>query len=144
MGGGRDQGMAALPGGRDDRRRALLRLARRRSGPGVHFVGIHLSAVVAIVAGIRINRPAYAIAWWLIAAGEAVYAVANVIWYLYTLGFDVELPFPSVADAIYIPAYVMVLGGIGMLMWSGRATTGPVFSMPPSSSSGSPACRGCS
>lgn len=40
-----------------------------------------------------------------------------MIWYPYALAFDVALPFPSVADFIYVPAYTTILVGIAMLMW---------------------------
>lgn len=80
------------------------------------FVGVHLSAVVAMVVGVRVHRPRHVSIWYLIIAGEAVYAVANVIWYLYPVGFAGVLPFPSVADAVYLCGYALVLPGLGLLI----------------------------
>ena len=86
-------------------------------GQGIVFAFVHLSALVAIVAGVKANRPAFAPAWRLIVAGHVVYAAANLVWYVYPLAFDATLPFPSVADALYIPANAAIVAGIALLMW---------------------------
>ena len=82
----------------------------------VVFVGVHLSALVAMVLGVRVHRPRHSSIWYLIIAGEALYAVANFIWYLYPVGFGRVLPFPSVADAVYLCGYALILPGLGLLI----------------------------
>ncbi len=84
---------------------------------GLLFVAIHLSAVVALIVGIRRHRPRARHLWWLLVAGELVYLVANGVWFPYVVAFDVTLPYPSAADALYIGAYLAVLGAIGSLVW---------------------------
>lgn len=81
------------------------------------FVGVHLSAIAAVIAGIRANRPRFALPWGVIVVGQVLYGVANLIWYPYRLAFDVDLGFPSVADALYVPGYTIVTVGIAMMMW---------------------------
>src|SRR5436309_3570917 len=54
-------------------------------------------SVVAIVAGMRWNRPPSTTPWYLLAVGMLPYGAADVIWGLYQVRGQ-EVPFPSVPD----------------------------------------------
>ncbi len=83
---------------------------------GLLFTAVHLSALVAIVAGVRIHRPDRALIWYLIAVGQALYAAANVIWYIGPLGFGVTLPYPSPVDGLYLISSAVLLAGLSLLI----------------------------
>ncbi|HYY80378.1 MAG TPA: sensor histidine kinase [Actinomycetes bacterium] len=74
-----------------------------------------LSAVVAIVAGVRRYRPERPLPWALFAVGLLSYATADVIFYTYQdlLHRDV---FPSVADVFYLAAYPFLMAGVLLLI----------------------------
>lgn len=77
---------------------------------------VALSAVVAIVAGVRIHRPAHPWPWLLLALGQLSFFVGDIIWVVYQeIGED---PFPSIADAFYLAGYpTMALGLILGIRW---------------------------
>jgi signal transduction histidine kinase len=85
----------------------------------VLYNGLGLSAVVAIVVGIRNFRPAPALAWWLFAAGLLSFATADIIFYTIqdVLGRDV---FPSIADVFYLASYPFMMSGL-LLLIRGRS-----------------------
>ncbi|MEX1177941.1 MAG: response regulator [Nitriliruptor sp.] len=59
-------------------------------------------------------------------AGHLSYGVANVYWYLGPEVWGWDLPFPSVADAFYLPGYVLILVGLwrlALLRSSHRSST---------------------
>ncbi|MFE7524347.1 putative bifunctional diguanylate cyclase/phosphodiesterase [Kitasatospora sp. NPDC057542] len=84
----------------------------------IWWTGIGLGGVAAIVVGVRLNRPAHARFWYVLAlanlsftAGEAVQAVQLDILHL-------PNPFPSVADAFYLAEYVLyAVGVLGFIRW---------------------------
>ncbi|HSW42399.1 MAG TPA: EAL domain-containing protein [Patescibacteria group bacterium] len=70
---------------------------------GVLYSLVGLSAVVAIGTGLRVHRPARALAWLLIAASQLLFFAGDILWiWLESIG---ETPFPSVADVAYIAGY---------------------------------------
>src|SRR6266542_5218140 len=70
-------------------------------GQGILFVAVGTSVVPAILIGIRANRPSTKRPWLVLAAAAALtMGLANVVWYVYRLGFHKFLPSPSVAEAI--------------------------------------------
>ena len=66
------------------------------------FNAIGFSAVVAIVVGVRIHRPAARWPWYLIALGQALFVAGDVLAYNYRAFFGRALPFPSIADPVYL------------------------------------------
>jgi hypothetical protein len=62
---------------------------------------ISLSGVVAIVAGLIINRPARKAPWVLLAAALSCFA-AGQLSFLIAKQLQVLLPFPSFADLLYL------------------------------------------
>jgi len=78
-----------------------------------------ISAVGAIVVGIRLWRPARVQAWMMLAAGVALQSLGDVLLTLLT-GSDGVEPFPSVADAAYLAGYVIVALGLVELARGGN------------------------
>jgi diguanylate cyclase (GGDEF)-like protein/PAS domain S-box-containing protein len=85
-----------------------------RAGPVFNVIGA--SGVVAIVAGVRIHRPAARFAWYLIALGLALFVSGDVLAYNYRALFGGALPFPSVADPVYLAVYPTTVAGLLLLI----------------------------
>jgi diguanylate cyclase (GGDEF)-like protein/PAS domain S-box-containing protein len=77
-----------------------------------HFAG----ALAAVLVGIRVNRPAGAVIWWLLAAGQAVFLGSGAVWYLYPLFRGTMLARPSAADALNTCAYAFYVVALGLLV----------------------------
>src|SRR4029077_15055960 len=71
-----------------------------------------LSAVVAVVVGVRRNRPGYALPWWLFAVGLGLYWLGDVYTYSSPKLLHAEVPFPSAGDAIYLTVYPALMLGL--------------------------------
>jgi len=84
------------------------------SAPLLNFVG--LSAVVAVIAGIHRNRPPNALPWWLFAAGLALYWIGDVYTYSFPQVLHVQVPFPSIGDAVYLAVYPVLMFGLALLV----------------------------
>ncbi|WP_406405125.1 GGDEF domain-containing protein [Streptomyces sp. NBC_00879] len=91
------------------------------------------SVVVAIVVGVIRSRPPSVLPWYLLAAAMAPYAAADTIWGLYQVR-GVEVPFPGVADWLYLGSYLLFTAGLvtlarqqsGRLHWAGLLDAGIV------------------
>jgi diguanylate cyclase len=102
--------------------------------PGVSrlfaYNGIGLSAVIAVLAGIRRNKPANKRAWMFIAAALGSFLTADVVYYVLELKSSMgEAPFPSIADGFYLGMYPIMSVGFLMLLRSispGRDVAGMV------------------
>ena len=99
------------------------------AGPGaVLNVVVGASAVAAILLGLRWHRPPHRLAWWLIAAAQGLFVVGDALFSVNDLILGIE-PFPSLADALYLPGYPALAGGLVLLALSrstGRGDwTGP-------------------
>jgi diguanylate cyclase (GGDEF)-like protein/PAS domain S-box-containing protein len=75
-----------------------------------------LSAVIAVVVGVRRNKPGYALPWWLFAIGLGLYWMGDVYTYSYPKLLHAEVPFPSVGDAIYLTVYPALMLGLLLLV----------------------------
>src|SRR5919106_802543 len=75
------------------------------------YDAIGLSAVAAIVAGVRLQQPRAAAAWYLIAASQLLFVAGDVIWGVFEFAFHSE-PFPSVADVLYLMGYPVLVAGL--------------------------------
>jgi signal transduction histidine kinase len=80
----------------------------------VIFGGGELAAATMIVVAVRWYRPAAPLAWVLIAAGIALWAIGDLTWGVYTM-LDRD-PFPSAADAFYLPGYPFLAFGLAILL----------------------------
>ena len=79
---------------------------------------IGFSGATAILAGVRRNRPAHPVGWYLIAAGTLVWVLGDGLyaWYQHVLFIQ---PFPSHADVLYLSAYALFAAGLLGLVQSG-------------------------
>src|SRR5437588_1841249 len=84
------------------------------NGPLINALG--LSGVVAIVVGIRRNKPTARAAWWLFAAGQFLYFSGDVYTYGYRKVFGADVPFPSIGDAFYLTVYPVLFAGLFVLV----------------------------
>jgi signal transduction histidine kinase len=82
-------------------------------GRAVLYDALAASAVVAILAGVWIHRPARPLPWYLLAGGYAAFVAGEVTWHVYGFALDQD-PFPSVADVFYLAGYPLI--GVALLL----------------------------
>jgi two-component system cell cycle response regulator len=91
----------------------------------VLYSGLSLSAAVALAIGIRRHKPAQAMAWWLLVAGQLATTTADVTFYVAHL-FAGDVAYPNFADVLYLAAYPLTAAGLLLLV---RART-PGWDLP--------------
>ena len=84
------------------------------SGPLINLLG--LSGVVAVIVGIRLNRPESRLPWWLFAFGLFLFWLGDVYTYSYPKLFHADVPFPSAGDAVYLMVYPALMAGLLLLV----------------------------
>jgi diguanylate cyclase (GGDEF)-like protein/PAS domain S-box-containing protein len=77
----------------------------------VVYTLVGLSAVAAILVGVRRHRPASPLVWYLLAAGRLCYVVADVLFFTLQHVLHVNRV-PTVADAFYLGSYPLVVAGL--------------------------------
>jgi diguanylate cyclase len=80
-------------------------------------VVVGASAVAAIAAGLRWHRPARRLPWCLIAAAQGLFVAGDALFSVNDLVLGIE-PFPSLADALYLPGYPVLAAGLALLAHS--------------------------
>jgi signal transduction histidine kinase len=81
------------------------------------YNGLGLSAVAAILVGVRRHRPERPLTWYLFAVGLLSYVTADIIFYTYQDILHIEV-FPPVADVFYLAAYPFLMAGLLLLIRS--------------------------
>jgi diguanylate cyclase (GGDEF)-like protein/PAS domain S-box-containing protein len=77
------------------------------------FNTLGLTSWVAVIVGIRRNKPGYALPWWLFAFGFVLYWMGDFYTYSYrAYVLHHEVPFPSIGDAIYLTVYPAQMLGL--------------------------------
>ncbi|HEX6140434.1 MAG TPA: EAL domain-containing protein [Candidatus Limnocylindria bacterium] len=71
-----------------------------------------MAAVVAIVVGVRMHRPANAMPWYLLALGLLLSTAGDWTWLVLERVYHLD-PFPSVADVFYLGGMAV----IGLALW---------------------------
>jgi signal transduction histidine kinase len=94
-------------------------LLPERAGAVLNVV-VGASAAAAIAAGVRWHRPARRLAWWLIAAAQSLFVIGDALFSVNELVLNVQ-PFPSLADALYLPGYPVLAAGLALLALSRSA-----------------------
>ncbi|HEX6703006.1 MAG TPA: EAL domain-containing protein [Gaiellaceae bacterium] len=84
------------------------------SGPLIN--GLGLSGVVAIAAGIKIQKPTARLAWWSFVAGQFLFFAGDLYTYSYPKLFGAEVGFPSTGDALYLAVYPALMAGLLVLV----------------------------
>jgi hypothetical protein len=69
-----------------------------------------------MIIGIRWHRPQRPAAWWLLAAGQALFFLGDLTWNVYQYVLHVELPSPSFADALYLAGYPCILLALSLIL----------------------------
>jgi diguanylate cyclase (GGDEF)-like protein len=84
-------------------------------GRDIAYCLIGFSSAAAILVGVRRNRPAHPTGWYLIAAGTVVWVLGDGLygWYQHVVFIE---PFPSPADALYLPGYIFFAAGLLVLI----------------------------
>jgi two-component system cell cycle response regulator len=75
------------------------------------YVLISASGAVAVLAGARRNRPGYRRPWYLLAIGQATYALADLAFYLDRGVLHIDY-YPFVDDALYLASYPLFAAGL--------------------------------
>ena len=90
-------------------------------GWGLVYVALCGLSLVAVLLGVRRNRPARPLGWYLLVAGYVVLVVGNGVWYPYVLWTRTTLPYPSITDALFLSSYAILLVGLVVLLRSRSA-----------------------
>ncbi len=79
------------------------------------YIGIGLSSVIAIVAGVRLHRPVRSMPWYLMASAELLWVIGDAVdsW---LQDFENVSTYPSLADAFYLAAYPILALGLLLLI----------------------------
>jgi diguanylate cyclase (GGDEF)-like protein/PAS domain S-box-containing protein len=95
------------------------------------FNAIGLSSPILILVAVRVHRPHHPWAWYLIAAGQFVFILGDIVSYNYlalsqsmpnlfpldhTFTPEGDVPFPGLADALYLAVYPLLIAGILLLI----------------------------
>ncbi|MGW1140756.1 aminotransferase class I/II-fold pyridoxal phosphate-dependent enzyme [Streptomyces zhihengii] len=78
----------------------------------VAWAVIGLGSVVAILAGIHVNRPARRWPWLLLAAANFTFTAGDTSYNILETFLHQDNPFPSVADLLYLVTYPLFAAGI--------------------------------
>src|SRR5262249_15226925 len=103
---------------------ALLYLAvppLKGSGPVFNLLG--LSPVLAILAAVRLQRPASRAPWLWFAGGFLLFWLGDLYTYSYPKLLNREVPFPSLGDALYIAVYPVLMVGLLLVVRRRSAAT---------------------
>jgi diguanylate cyclase (GGDEF)-like protein/PAS domain S-box-containing protein len=75
-----------------------------------------LSGVVAMIVGVRRNRPATALPWWFLSVGVGLFWLGDLYTYSYPKLLHKDVPFPSLGDGIYLLMYPVLMVGLLILV----------------------------
>jgi signal transduction histidine kinase len=78
------------------------------------YDAVGVGSSLAILLGVRLNRPGFPLPWLLFAAGNLFFAVADIIF-----NQLVNPPTPSVADWFYLAGYPVLAAGLVLLLIRG-------------------------
>jgi hypothetical protein len=79
-----------------------------------------LAMVVAVFVGVRLWRPSRPMARYLIAVGQLLFTVGDAYSFYHEWVLGLEVPFPSIADGLYLVFYPVLASGL-LLLVRGRA-----------------------
>jgi diguanylate cyclase (GGDEF)-like protein/PAS domain S-box-containing protein len=86
-------------------------------GNAAFFNALGLTSVIAVITGIRRNKPSYSLPWWLFAVGLGLYWMGDVYTYSYPKYIlHHEVSFPSIGDVIYLSVYIALMLGLALLV----------------------------
>jgi diguanylate cyclase (GGDEF)-like protein/PAS domain S-box-containing protein len=74
------------------------------------------SSVIAIVVGVRLNRPETPIAWYMLAAGVATLIIGDNLYTFRSMTQPDATLFPSYVDVVYLAMYPLLIAGLALLV----------------------------
>ncbi|MGA8211496.1 MAG: EAL domain-containing protein [Nocardioidaceae bacterium] len=77
---------------------------------------IGVSSVLAVVTGLLLHRPRRPLAWWLVAAGLGTFIAGDIVYDLLAGPTAAAVPYPSVADVLYLCTYPLFAAGLVLLV----------------------------
>src|SRR5437879_10544241 len=87
------------------------------AGKGPTFSMIGISSMVAVLVGSRLHRPRRRLAWYLFAAGIAMFVLGDAFYYTLPQLLHRPAPsFPSTGDAFYLLVYPLLIAGVVVLI----------------------------
>lgn len=81
----------------------------------VYYSVISTTSALMIVVGVRTHRPTKPLIWYLLAAGQGVWALGDVVEGLNKFVFGRD-PWPSESDAVYLSGYVVMAAALFVLI----------------------------
>jgi diguanylate cyclase (GGDEF)-like protein/PAS domain S-box-containing protein len=87
------------------------------------------SSVIAIVVGVKANRPSDRLAWYLVAAGVGTFILGDNLYSFRTIVQHAQTAFPSYVDVVYLAVYPFLVGGVALMVRSrssGRDRAGAI------------------
>ncbi len=75
------------------------------------YDAVGIASALAIAVGVRLNKPDYRLPWLLFAAGNLLFAVADII-----TNAMMNPPTPSAADWFYLAGYPVIAAGLVLLL----------------------------
>jgi diguanylate cyclase (GGDEF)-like protein/PAS domain S-box-containing protein len=87
--------------------------------PGQHMLlwgALGITSAVAIIIGVRRNRPQRPLAWYLLAAALTSFAAGDFTYNLLTLVLHQDNPFPSLADVFYLTMVALAATTLGLFI----------------------------
>src|SRR5665213_2532303 len=85
------------------------------SGVGPKDLGystIGLTSIIAVLVAVNHRRPTGRRYWYLLAAGNFCFVLGDGVYDVYQFVLHRAVPFPSVADALYLLGYPFVFAGV--------------------------------
>ncbi len=96
---------------------ALYMLVPPFQGNALVINALGLLSPIAVIAGVRRNKPSYTLPWYLFATGLALYWLGDLYTYSYPRYIlHHEVPFPSIGDAVYLSVYPALMLGLLLLV----------------------------
>jgi len=99
----------------------VLPAVRPTVGWGLVYVALCLLCVAAVLLGVRLNRPARPLPWYLLAVGYGLLTAGVAVWYPYVVWTGTVLAYPSIADGLFLASYAVLLTGLILLIRSRSA-----------------------
>ena len=85
------------------------------SGVGPKDLGystIGLASIIAVLVAVNHRRPTGRRYWYLLAAGNLCFVLGDGVYDVYQFVLHLAVPYPSVADALYLLGYPFVFAGV--------------------------------
>ena len=91
---------------------AYVGLADNGAGLSILYDGAALVCGLLVALGARRRGPGKAAPWYLLSCGVIMWALGDGIWSFYEFVLHDLVPFPSIADAVYLLAYPVTAAGL--------------------------------